>query len=58
MAGTGAFMRIQGFSFIPITSFALAMTTFTGQNSGAKEYDRVKKGVRFGVTFAIILDGR
>lgn len=55
MAGTGAFMRIQGFSFIPITSFALAMTTFTGQNIGAKEYDRVKKGVRFGVTFAIIL---
>jgi len=48
-------MRIQGFSFIPITSFALAMTTFTGQNIGAKEYDRVKKGVRFGVTFAIIL---
>ena len=55
MAGTGAFMRIQGFALIPITSFALAMTTFTGQNIGAREYDRVRKGVRFGVTFAIIL---
>ncbi|HKM08067.1 MAG TPA: MATE family efflux transporter, partial [Sphaerochaeta sp.] len=48
MAGTGSFMRIQGFAMIPITSFALAMTTFTGQNIGAREYDRVKKGVRFG----------
>ena len=55
MAGTGAFMRVQGFAMIPITSFALAMTTFTGQNIGAREYDRLKKGVRFGVIFAIIL---
>ncbi len=55
MAGTGAFMRIQGFAMIPIASFALAMTTFTGQNIGAREYDRVKKGVRFGIVFAMIL---
>ncbi len=55
MAGTGSFMRIQGFAMIPITSFALAMTTFTGQNIGAREYDRVKKGVRFGIVFAMIL---
>ena len=54
MAGTGSFMRIQGFAMIPITSFALAMTTFTGQNIGAREYDRVKKGVRFGIIFAMI----
>ncbi len=54
IAGTGAFMRIQGFALIPITSFALAMTTFTGQNIGAKEYDRVKKGVLFGVFFAMV----
>ncbi|MDY0290096.1 MAG: MATE family efflux transporter [Sphaerochaeta sp.] len=55
MAGTGSFMRIQGFALIPITSFALAMTTFTGQNIGARQYDRVKKGVRFGIIFAIVL---
>lgn len=55
MAGTGAFMRIQGFALIPITSFALAITTFTGQNIGAKEYDRVKKGIRFGIFFSMIL---
>jgi putative MATE family efflux protein len=55
MAGTGAFMRVIGFALIPITSFALAMTTFTGQNIGAKEYDRVRKGVRFGIFFSMIL---
>ncbi|MGD9926552.1 MAG: MATE family efflux transporter [Sphaerochaeta sp.] len=55
MAGNGAFMRIQGFAFIPITAFALALTTFTGQNLGAREYDRVKRGARFGVLFAMIL---
>lgn len=55
MAGNGAFMRIQGFAFIPITAFALALTTFTGQNLGAGEYERVRKGARFGVVFAMLL---
>ena len=55
MAGSGTFMRIQGFALIPITSFVLALTTFTGQNIGAKEYDRVKKGARFGFLFAMLL---
>ena len=55
MAGNGAFMRIQGFAFIPITAFALALTTFTGQNLGAGEYERVRKGARFGVVFAMVL---
>lgn len=55
MAGNGAFMRIQGFAFIPITAFALALTTFTGQNLGAGEYERVRKGARFGVIFAMVL---
>jgi putative MATE family efflux protein len=55
MAGNGAFMRIQGFAFIPITAFALALTTFTGQNLGAKEYDRVRKGARFGILFGVLL---
>ena len=55
MAGSGTFMRIQGFALIPITSFVLALTTFTGQNIGAKQYDRVKKGARFGFLFAMLL---
>jgi putative MATE family efflux protein len=50
MAGSGAFSRSQGFLFKPISSFAQSLTTFTSQNLGAKEYDRVKKGVKFGMT--------
>jgi Na+-driven multidrug efflux pump len=55
MAGSGAFSRVQGFVFIPVTSFALSLTTFTSQNIGAGEYDRVKKGARFGIITAMIL---
>lgn len=35
-----------GFAFLPITCFAQGLTTYAGQNLGAKRYDRVKKGVR------------
>lgn len=49
VAGCGTYSKIEGFAFLPITSFSMALTTFTGQNSGAKQYDRVKKGAKFGI---------
>ena len=49
VAGCGTYSKIEGFAFLPITSFSMALTTFTGQNSGAKKYDRVKKGAKFGI---------
>lgn len=55
MAGCGAYSKIEGFGFLPITCFAMSLTTFTGQNLGAKEYDRVKKGARFGVLCSITI---
>ena len=54
MAGCGAAARIDGFAFLPITCFNMALTTFVGQNLGAKRYDRVKQGVRTGVMTAMI----
>lgn len=48
MAGCGAQSRIEGFAFLPITCFNMALTTFVGQNLGAGRYDRVSKGVRIG----------
>ena len=48
-AGCGAYSKIEGFGFLPITSFTLALTTFIGQNLGAQEYERAKKGARFGL---------
>jgi len=48
MAGCGAHSRIEGFAFLPVTCFNMALTTFVSQNLGAKRYDRVKKGVAIG----------
>ena len=53
VAGCGAYSRIEGFAFLPITSFTIALTTFVGQNLGAREYGRAKKGARFGLLCAI-----
>ena len=55
VAGCGAYSKIEGFGFLPITCFALALTTFIGQNLGAQRYDRVKKGARFGIICSVIL---
>lgn len=49
MAGCGSYFKVEGFAFLPITCFAQGLTTFVGQNLGAKQYDRVKRGVRFGL---------
>ncbi|MGN0453119.1 MAG: MATE family efflux transporter [Ruminococcus sp.] len=55
MSGCGAYSKIEGFAFLPITSFTAAITTFVGQNLGAKKYSRVRKGARFGVICSIVV---
>ncbi|WP_343208718.1 MATE family efflux transporter [Anaerolentibacter hominis] len=54
MAGCGSYMKVDGFVVMPITSFGLASMTFTGQNIGARKYDRVKKGVVVGAVMSLI----
>ena len=54
-AAYGTYAKIEGFAFLPITSFTMALTTFTGQNLGAGLYDRAKKGSRFGIISAVVL---
>ncbi|MDO4337117.1 MAG: MATE family efflux transporter [Eubacteriales bacterium] len=55
MAAYGTHSKIEGFAFLPITSFNMASTTFISQNLGAKQYDRAKKGARFSILSAVIL---
>lgn len=55
VAGCGAYSKIEGFGFLPITCFAMALTTFIGQNLGAEKFDRVKRGARFGIISSVIL---
>lgn len=55
MAGCGAFTKIEGFAFLPVTCFSLAMTTFISQNLGAGKVERARKGARFGIITAVIV---
>ena len=45
MAGFAAYMKIDGFNILPVSSISMAATTFVGQNYGAGRMDRVKKSV-------------
>lgn len=45
MAGFGAYMKVDGFNVLPVTSFGMAATTFVGQNYGARKLERVKRGM-------------
>lgn len=55
MAAYGTHAKIEGFGFLPITSFNMAATTFISQNLGAKQYDRARRGARFSILAAVIL---
>ncbi len=46
-------MRVDGFAMMPNFSFGQAMTMFTGQNVGARKYDRIKKGAIQGTVMAV-----
>lgn len=55
MAAYGSQSKIEGFAFMPITSFSMAITTFISQNLGAQKYDRARKGARFGIISAVVI---
>ena len=55
MAAYGTYSKLEGFAFLPITSFTMALTTYTSQNLGAQKYDRAKTGARFGIVSALLL---
>ena len=46
-------MRVDGFAMMPNFSFGMAMTTYAGQNVGAKKMDRVIKGAKQGTLIAV-----
>lgn len=57
VAGYSTTVKLDGFLQLPIQSFSLAITTFVGQNVGAKQYSRVKKGIRTALFMACIITG-
>ncbi len=46
-------MRVDGFAMMPNFSFGTAMTTYAGQNVGARKLDRVKQGAKQGTFIAV-----
>lgn len=46
IAGFTAAARVEGVTNIPMSGLGVATQTFVGQNFGAKQYDRIKKGVK------------
>lgn len=46
-------MRVDGFAMMPNFSFGNAMTTYAGQNIGARKLDRVEEGTKQGTMIAV-----
>jgi len=53
MAGCGAYTKIDGFAILPVMSFSMALTTFTGQNMGANKLERVHQGAKTGIFMSV-----
>lgn len=50
-------MRVDGFAMMPNFSFGNAMTTFAGQNIGARKIDRVDEGTKSGLKLSVGVSG-
>lgn len=53
MAGMNIVMRVDMFVMMPNMTFGIAMTTFSGQNVGARKMDRVTKGAADGLKLGL-----
>jgi len=55
IAGWGCFTKLDQYMMLPIQSMGQAVTTFVGQNIGAKKLDRAKKGtwIAFAMTIGM-----
>ena len=53
VAGFSCSNKIDNFMGLPVNSLMLAITTFVGQNLGARQYERVKQGVRAALVMSI-----
>ncbi len=55
VAAWGTLGKIDAIFWMVINAFAISITTFVGQNLGAKQYDRAKKGAKFGILCSIFI---
>lgn len=55
VAGCGTYSKLEGFAFLPITCYTMALTTFVSQNLGARQHARAKKGSVYGIVSCVVL---
>lgn len=55
MSGHGAYAKIEGLVFMPITSMSMTLPTYISQNLGAGKVDRAKKGALFGIISGMVM---
>lgn len=55
IAGVAAESRIDGFIVAGLQAVALAATTFSGQNFGAKKEDRIKHGIKISSVIVLLI---
>ena len=54
-AATAAFNKEDSFYWMLLNAMSISITTFVGQNFGARKYDRVKQGVKTGLVLSAIM---
>ncbi len=55
MSGHGAYAKIEGVVFLPITALSMSLPTFVSQNLGAGKYDRAKRGAFWGTAVGVLI---
>lgn len=53
MAGMTVYAKAEGFLYFPLFSFGIALTSFVGQNIGARRHDRVRQSIKTGLMLTI-----
>lgn len=53
LAGHVTARKINSFCFMPVSTLAMAISTFVSQNKGANKFDRIRKGVKIGIIVSI-----
>lgn len=54
MAAFSAAVKIDAFAYMPVQDFGNAFSTFTAQNYGAENPDRIRKGIAAAVTVSVV----
>lgn len=53
IASNSVVMKVDGFAVLPMMGYGMALSTFVGQNVGAKKLDRTKKGIEYSILLII-----